>query len=186
MRSIVAALLALHVLPAAGAEWLSVPHADSLRFEGMQQGEPFRGRFGRFEAQIRFDPDELDSARFEVEIDMASADTRSGERDEVLLGSDFFAVRQFPTARFVTGAFEALGEDHFRAEAELTIRNRTLAIEFPFRWQTDAGGARIVAEVELDRIAFELGDSEDWRDADTLGHAVTVFVDLPLQRREKP
>jgi polyisoprenoid-binding protein YceI len=174
--------LPLFALPAAAIDWQARPQAESLRFEGRQQGEAFHGRFGRFEARIRFDPEALDEARFVVSVDLASADTRSDERDEVLHGSDFFFVRRFPEARFVTGAFESLGEGRYRADAELTIRDRTVAIDFPFEWRTEGEGARIVAEVVLDRLAFDLGTGADWRDPDTVGHQVTVRVDLPLVR----
>jgi polyisoprenoid-binding protein YceI len=178
-----AALLLLPLaLPVVAGDWNPDPQPDSLRFEGRQQGEAFHGRFGRFEARIRFDPEALETARFEVTVELASADTRSGERDEVLHGSDFFFVRRFPQASFVAEDFEALGEGRFRADAELTIRDRTVAIDFPFEWRVEGNGARILAEVVLDRLAFGLGDSEDWRDPDTVGHQVTVRVDLPLGR----
>ncbi|HRQ64625.1 MAG TPA: YceI family protein [Xanthomonadaceae bacterium] len=181
MRSRIAVLLCFLAAPLAAADWQAAPESHSLTFHGMQQGEGFDGRFARFEAAIRFDPDHLSSARFEVDIDLTSADTRSDERDEVLLGSDFFFVRRFPGARFVTHTFEAEGDDRYLAKAELTIRDRTVAIDFPFRWQAEDEGARILAEVTLDRVAFGLGDNEDWLDADTVGHEVVVRVDLPLR-----
>jgi polyisoprenoid-binding protein YceI len=180
MRPLAPVLLLLLAPPLAAVEWQAVPEARSLTFHGMQQGEGFDGRFARFEATIRFDPEDLAGARFEVEVDLASADTRSDERDEVLHGADFFHVSRFPSARFVTGAFQARDDGSFLARAELTIRDHSVAIDFPFRWQLEDGGARIIAEVVLDRLAFGLGDSEDWRDADTVGHSVTVRVDLPL------
>jgi polyisoprenoid-binding protein YceI len=168
-------------LPLSAADWQAVPEARSLSFQGMQQGEPFHGVFGRFKAHICFDPDDLSTARFDVEVDLTSADTRSDERDEVMLGSDFFFVRRFPKAHFLATKFEAQGDDRYLAQAELTIRDRTVSIEFPFRWQAESEGARILAEVVLDRVAFGLGDGEDWLDPDTLGHEVTVKVDLPLR-----
>lgn len=180
MRLLSVLPLLVCVSPLSAADWQARPEPRSLTFHGMQQGEDFDGRFGRFEAAIRFDPDNLADARFDVQVDLASADTRSDERDEVLHGADFFAVRRFPSARFVTSAFELLEDGSYKAKAELTIRDRTLTIDFPFRWELEDEGARIVAEVTLDRIAFGLGDSEDWRDADTVGHAVRVRVDLPL------
>ena len=177
------ALLLFIAFSSDAREWQPLAEARSLTFHGTQQGENFDGRFARFEAFIRFDPDMLEDARFEVEVDLTSADTLSDERDEVLHGADFFFVRSFPKARFVTGTFEAQEDGSFLASAELTIRDQTVAIDFPFRWKLDVEGARIVAEVELDRLAFGLGDNGDWQDADTVGHTVTVRVDLPLRDR---
>jgi polyisoprenoid-binding protein YceI len=181
MRLLMLLAASVIALPLQATDWQPAPETRSLTFEGIQQDEPFHGHFARFEATIHFDPDRPESARFEVEVDLGSVDTRSEERDEVILSSDFFFVRRFPTARFVTGDFKAKGGDRFLAKAELTIRDRTVAIDFPFRWQVEDDGARILAEVVLDRFAFGLGDKDDWRDEESLGREVTVRVDLPLR-----
>lgn len=180
------ALLAL-LLALPAADWQPEPTPESLRFEGTQQGARFAGRFRRFEATIRFDPSEPSAGRFEVEVDLASADTRSAERDEVLLGPAFFDVAREPKARFVAEGMRHEGEDRYVASATLTLRGRTVAFPFPFRFvEASEGGARILAEVELDRFAFGLGDDPDWRDESLIGRKVRVLVDLPLKAASGP
>jgi polyisoprenoid-binding protein YceI len=167
--------------------WEPEPLPDSLRFEGTQQGARFAGRFARFEADIRFDPEDPVQGRFAVEVDLASADTRSPERDEVLLGPAFFDVTRHPKARFEAAEMRHHGEDRWLAAATLTLRGRTVAFPFPFRFVEESEGqARILAEVELDRFAFGLGEDPDWRDEALIGRMVRVFVDLPLRQQPLP
>lgn len=164
--------------------WEPMPLPDSLRFEGTQQGARFSGRFTRFQADIRFDPEDPAEGRFLVEVDLASADTRSPERDEVLLGPAFFDVARQPTARFEAAEMKHQGEDRWIAAATLTLRGRTVAFPFPFRFVEEGQGqARILAEVTLDRFDFGLGEDPDWRDEGLIGRKVRVLVDLPLRQR---
>ena len=156
--------------------------AGTLKFSGQQQGEAFEGRFDTFTPLIQFDAAALAASKLDVSIDLASADTRNSERDDTLKGSDFFAIADFPKARFVTQAIRAVDATHFEADATLTIRDKTVALKFPFAFEPNADGARLKARVTLDRLAFGIG-SGDWADASMIGHQVEVNVDLSLVRK---
>ncbi len=179
-RLAIAAVLLLSMTTAAfGSDYTM--RSGSLGFSGMQQGERFEGRFERFGPSIRFDATDLAASRFDVWIELASANTDNEERDEALKGEDFFAIGAFPKARFVTGAMRAIDATHFEADATLTIRDRTVAIKFPFAFEPASEGARLTAKVTLDRLAFGLG-AGDWASEDDIGHQVEVRVDLELSR----
>ncbi len=154
----------------------------TLTFAGQQQGEAFEGRFDRFAPTIQFDAAQLATSKLDVSIDLASADTQNSERDDTLKGSDFFAIADFPKARFVTSAMRAIDATHFEADATLTIRNKTVALKFPFTFEPNADGARLKARVTLDRIAFDVGTG-DWADESMIGHQVEVNVDLSLVKK---
>lgn len=154
----------------------------TLKFSGEQQGEVFEGRFDTFAPNIRFDANDLASSRLDVGIDLASANTENSERDDALKGADFFAVADFPKARFVTTTMRAIDATHFEADATLTIRDQTVALKFPFTFEAGADGARLKARVTLDRLAFGLGTG-DWADASVIAHAVEVNVDLSLVKQ---
>lgn len=156
--------------------------AGTLKFSGEQQGEVFEGRFDTFAPNIRFDANDLASSRLDVGIDLASANTENSERDDALKGADFFAVADFPKARFVTTTMRAIDATHFEADATLTIRDQTVALKFPFTFEAGADGARLKARVTLDRLAFGLGTG-DWADASVIAHAVEVNVDLSLVKQ---
>ena len=175
-----AALMLLFVTTAASSADYTM-RAGSLQFIGEQQGERFEGRFERFTPSIRFDATDLAASSFDVLIELASANTDNEERDEALQGEDFFAIAAFPKARFVTTAMRRVDATHFEADATLTIRDRTVAIKFPFVFEAVANGARLTAKVTLDRLAFGLG-AGDWASEDDIGHQVEVRVDLELSR----
>ena len=58
-----------------------------------------RGEFSAFRGSVTIGDDPLQSS-VDVEIDIASVDTRDAKRDEHLLSDDFFAVEQFPTMHY--------------------------------------------------------------------------------------
>jgi len=156
--------------------------AGTLKFSGQQQGEAFEGRFDTFTPVIQFDAAALATSKLDVSIDLASADTQNSERDDTLKGSDFFAIADFPKARFLTQSIRAVDATHFEADATLTIRNQTVALKFPFTFEPNADGARLTAKVTLDRLAFGLGTG-DWADESMIGHQVEVNVDVSLVKK---
>src|SRR3712207_2496846 len=83
--------------------------ASRLGFRGTVEGAPFQGTFSRWDAQIEWDAKNLKASRAVVTIDMASARTGDGGQDESLPSSDWFAVKQFPRATFVTRSITAAG-----------------------------------------------------------------------------
>jgi polyisoprenoid-binding protein YceI len=161
------------------ADWTQQT-GSTLKFRGEQQGEAFEGGFGRFESKISFDPAALETAKFDVSIDITSADTANSERDETMLGADFFDSARFPKAQFSTGTFREIAPGRYEAEATLRIRDKSVALKFPFSWTAAADGAELRAEVELNRLDFDIGTG-DWEDADSVGHKVVVMVRLLLK-----
>lgn len=180
IRLLLPFFLSLATVTAAAAEWRPGVDAE-LAFQGRYQGEAFDGRFTRFTANIVFDAETLDAASFEVEIDATSAATGIDEYDSGMQEPEFFHGSRFPTARFVTRSFRALGDDRYEADAELTIRDKTVPLTFPFRFEIDGDSARLTAALTIRRLDFDIGTG-DWTDTSLIADEVEVRVDLPLQR----
>ena len=172
-------LLAASVV-AQAADWKQQT-GSTLSFSGTQQGEAFTGKFGSFTANIHFDPAALADAKFDVSIDITSADSANSERDETMLGAEFFDSKSFPKAQFTTSTFRQIAPGKFEADATLRIRDKTVAVKFPFSWTGDAQSAVLDAKVSLDRLAFGIGTG-DWEDESSVGHNVDVNVHLKLQQ----
>lgn len=160
-------------------EWQVIAPESTLGFEGAYQGEAFTGRFSRFEAEIRYDPDNLDDARFDVSVDLASADTANPERDEVLQGSDFFDVVRFPKARFTTREFERR-DGQVIARGELALHGQMHPVALDVQFSPDGETATLAVKTTLQRQDFGLGSSDDWADIDP---AVKVSATLKLEPR---
>jgi polyisoprenoid-binding protein YceI len=151
----------------------------ALTFKGLQQGESFDGQFRKFDAHIHFDPAALAEAKFDVQIDITSADSANSERDETMLGGEFFDSKKFPKAHFITQAFRLVAPGKYEADAILTIRDKSVALKFPFTWSGNAKSAELRSKVILDRLAFDVGTG-DWEDESSVGHKVEVIVHLKL------
>ena len=70
-----------------------------------------RGRFGQFHGSVVIADDPLDSS-VEVEVEMASVDTRDEQRDSHLRSGDFFDVEQFPHHDLPQHQRHARGQRH--------------------------------------------------------------------------
>lgn len=185
MKSAIATLLlAASLAPASATDWVARPELSSLRFSGSSQGESFEGSFARFTPRIRFDPAAPAEARFDVTIELASADTRNAERDETLHGSDFFDVTGHPQARFVADGVVATGTG-FEARGELELRGIRRPVTLAFAWTALTDGARLEGSATLDRTDFDVGGG-DWADPDMIAHEVTVATTLVLAPAATP
>jgi polyisoprenoid-binding protein YceI len=178
-RRLLLPLLLFATAGAQAADWKVVPAGSSLRFSGTAQGEAFEGAFKRFEAKIAFDPAQLAGSRFEVTVDLASADTRNEERDGTLKEADFFDVAKTPKATYVADRFTAKGAG-FEAQGTLTLRGVAKPVTLEFTWTPSAGGATLEGHATLDRSAFGVGGG-DWADPEMIANEVKVATTLVLQ-----
>ena len=86
---------------------------------------------GQFETVTgTVDFNEADPARssVDVQIDVASLNTRDEKRDAHLRSADFFDVEQYPTLTFKSRRVEKLGDNHGRIIGDLTIKGLTKAV----------------------------------------------------------
>ena len=179
MRAVLAAVVLLGLATSAAATPWQLQPGSTLGFAATTQGERFEGRFARFDARIRFDPDALVESRFEVVIALTSVDTANSERDEALRGPDFFAVGAHPEAHYSATRFRAIDDGGFVAEGELRLNGRTQPVPLHFTWAVRGEGAVLEGRAELDRLDFGLGEG-DWSDPDMIGHRVEVRTRLLL------
>ena len=127
---------------------------------------------------IRFDSAKLAQSRFDVRITLTSANTKNAERDETLLGSDFFNTSAQAEARYVATKFRALGNNRFVADGVLTLRGISKAVPFTFTWVPGAK-PQLVGTAKVQRLDFKVGTG-DWDDVELIPNAVTVNTKLLL------
>lgn len=106
-KLLLSALLAILALPAAAAtaDYVIDPSHTYANFEIDHMGfSTQRGMFRHTSGQLHFDR-EARSGEIEIRIDAASLDTGFGLRDEVLRGTDWFNVKDFPDIIFRSQRF---------------------------------------------------------------------------------
>ena len=170
-------LCALFSGTAFAANYIQQP-GSSLGFTGSYQGEAFTGSFAKFNSTISFDPAKLAQSRFDVRITLGSANTKNSERDEMLLGPDFFNIKAQAEARYVVTKFRALGNNRFVADGILSLRGVSKAAPLTFTW-TPGAKPQLVGTAKIQRLDFKVGTG-DWDDVELIPNSVTVNTRLNL------
>jgi polyisoprenoid-binding protein YceI len=179
---ILALALAAPAAQAAGpAHWTVDPAASKLGFQGRMNDQAFNGVFRRWSADIVFDPKKLAIAKAAVTIDLGSAVTGDADRDQAMPTADWFAVRQFPRASFVTSAIKSLGGGRYQAVGDLAIRGVHKPVTLPFTLAISGDTARMNGALVLNRTAFGVGQGR-WSTKDVVDTSVTVNVALTAHR----
>ena len=103
-----------------------------------------RGSFSEFSAEVEVAENPFES-KLSAEVQMASIDTGSADRDGHLRTNDFFDIEQYPTMRLVSSGFEGSGESYVM-HADLTIKGVTKPVDFELEFdgvgQDPWGGTR--------------------------------------------
>jgi polyisoprenoid-binding protein YceI len=94
-----------------------------------------RGLFKDVHGQLEFGWDSCLAATFAGEIDATKIWTGEPERDAHLRSADFFDVEGHPKISFAGRFTERVGDIHFKAEADLTIRGTTLTVPLDVAYQ---------------------------------------------------
>jgi polyisoprenoid-binding protein YceI len=152
--------------------------SSTLGFSASYQGENFSGRFSKFESVIRFDPARLDQSRFDVKIQLGSANTQNSERDEVLLDSEFFNAKLQPQARYIASKFRSLGQNRYVADGVLSLRGVNKTVPLTFTW-TPGAKPVLTGTAQIKRLDFKVGTG-DWTDVELIPNLVTVNTKLTL------
>ena len=162
---------------AQARDWSVDASKSTLGFKGTYQGEGFAGTFRKFDAKIRYDAADVTASSFDVDVDLASADTGSAERDDSLKGGDFFAVAKFPKAHFATQSFAKAADGSVSAQGTLTIRDQNRPVTLKVNFAANGDGATLDVDTVLKRADFGLGAGSDWTD---VGADVPVHGHLVL------
>jgi len=121
-----------------------------------------KGRFGDVSGTITLDEADLSGSSVEVDIDVASIDTRQADRDAHLRSADFFDVENHPKITYRSRRVEVVGENRFRVIGDLTIRGETreVVLDATFEgrgkdpWGNEKAG--FTAQAVIDRRDFGL------------------------------
>ena len=143
----------------------------------------FSGRFERWRGSVKFDPAKLSDSKLHIEVDMASVDTASRDRDVGMRSAEWFDASQFGQARYLANVFKALGEDQFQANAVFRIKGQDYPLQSNFTWaaSTDTN-RRLRGSVVVDRRTFNIGTGE-WANEPIIGFKVKIVYDLHLQTK---
>ncbi|MBU3694913.1 MAG: YceI family protein [Rhodocyclaceae bacterium] len=144
-----------------------------LTFVSKQMGVPVDGEFRRFSAVMAFDPAKPEAGRAQIEIDMASVDAGAAETNEEVTGKNWFNVKQFPKATFVSSSVKPLGGNRLEVAGKLTIRDKTRDVVAPFTMTQQGAFTQFEGALTIRRADFGIGQGV-WADFDTVANEVQI------------
>lgn len=176
------ALAPVEAAAPAPSRWVVNKAASKVGFRSSFAGGAFVGRFGRWDAAIDFDPNNLAASKVAAVIDMASARTGEESRDSALPTADWFHSAKFPRASFVSRSFKSLGKGRYQAIGDLTIRGVKRPVVLPFTLAITGNQAKMAGALKLDRTHFGVGQGQ-WSSGETVPTAVTVEIAITAARK---
>lgn len=150
-----------------------LPAQSKISFVSRQMGVPVQGEFRRFNTQIAFDPTRPDMAQASLEVDLASFDMGSREVYDEVVSRNWFDVRQFPTARFVSTGLRHLGGDRYEVRGQMSLKGRTREVVAPFTYRLQGRNAVLEGAFPLRRLDYGIGTGP-WGDTSIVADEVQV------------
>jgi polyisoprenoid-binding protein YceI len=145
----------------------------SVAFVYRQMNVPVDGRFGKFAAQLKFDPAKPAAASATIDIDLASIDAGSAEANDEVAGKLWFNTKAYPSARFVATGFRALGGNRYEAVGKLSIKGRTQDAVAPFSFASQGRSGVAEGALTIKRADFAIGEGI-WADFGTVANEVQI------------
>ena len=152
-----------------------------------------KGRFGKVSGTITVDERNRDRSSVEAEIEAASIDTRTDQRDQHLRSPDFLDVENYPSITFRTRRVEGTSKeqgDEFRVIGDLTIRGTTREVTLDATYEGTGkdpwGGERVSfsATGKIDRHDFGLTWNQALEAGGVLvGNEIKISIEVQAVRK---
>lgn len=172
-------LLVLLAAPAFGApaNWHSKADSSSIGWTARWQGTPVKGQFKRFTVTGRLNASQPDGGTLKLIVDTASVSAASADVTRALKGAQWFAVGDFPKARF-EGTLQGSGKSP-TLQGTLRIKGHDRPLSFPLNLSKDGADLRLQGEFTLDRTDFAIGSGQ-WKSGSMIATEVHVHFSILL------
>lgn len=148
-----------------------------VTFGYTQMGVPMDGKFGKFAAQLAFDPAKVANAQARIDIEVVSIDIGSVEANDEVVGKLWFNARTYPAASFVSTGLKSLGGNRYEASGKLSIKGRTREVKAPVTF-TSAGNRGVFdGGFTINRLDYAIGEGE-WIDVGAVANEIRIRFHL--------
>jgi cytochrome b561/polyisoprenoid-binding protein YceI len=154
--------------------WVVDP-ASEIAFAGKHAGVPFRGRFDRWQADLRFNPVGPSVITVAAVIETASATDGVALHDQTLPMPEWFDVERHPEARFAATRIAPKPRGGHTVEGALTLKDRVIPVP-PLDLVVDGDTMRITGRFQIDRADANLG-----MESDPSGEYVSRRIDVEVR-----
>ena len=140
------------------------------------------GTFKIFDGRMESTKPDYSDAKISFTVDVNSINTDNENRDKHLKSDDFFNAEKFPQMKFESTAFKPLGNNKYKLEGNLTIRDVTKPVSFDVNYggsiNTQRGAkSGFKAKTTINRFDYNL----KWdRATETGGLVVSKEVEITV------
>ncbi|PVZ71960.1 YceI family protein [Pelagibaculum spongiae] len=160
-------------LTLSGMASTSLLAVEKLTFTASLMGEDFQGGFSKFNKNFTFDAAKPQAALLELQVNTASFFSGDAERDELAVGSEWFAASSFATA-IVKGSLAATTvQQQYQFNGTIELKGLIKPISFPLQISKTSTGYHYQGEARLNRLDFNVGTGE-WTDTSTIGNQIKI------------
>lgn len=147
-------------------KWKPVKEQSHINFTGIYQGKLFSGHFTDFDADIIFDPAQLDKSSLLVVIETGSVKLDDDVLNSSVTGSNWLNVRNFPQAIFKSTRIDFAykgedGLDQYSAYGKFSLGGVEKDFILPFVVKFVRSNAYAYGEFPLKRMDFGIGAAVD-------------------------
>ena len=149
-----------------------------------------KGHFKDFDAEIYFDPDNLDQSRTVFTVKVNSIDTNNTKRDGHLRSDDFFSTKKYPEMRFESSEVTHLGGNLYMLDGTLTVKDVSRRVKLPFTFlgvqahpfdaKQEVAGFEL--SMNIDRMEYNVGNGK-FLNMGVVGKYVDVLITLEVTRK---
>ncbi|OWY38370.1 polyisoprenoid-binding protein [Xenophilus sp. AP218F] len=149
----------------------------SIAFGYKQMGVGMQGQFKKFSAKLDFDSAKPETAKAQLEVDLASIDTGSAEGNQQVAAKAWFNTKSFPQARFVATSVKAQGPNRYLVSGQLTIKGRVRPVSAVATLTPQGKNAYFDGAFQIKRADFAIGEG-DWADFGTVANEIQIKFHL--------
>ncbi len=184
---IYSAVLSIGLLTFSGysnaLEYSAIDAAKSkITFSSKLMGSSLNGGFGRFGGKVSFNPDEIEKAKANLVIEIASFNAGGDELQDEAKGKDWFNTKNFPTANFISDSVRSTGSGKLEIHGTLTIKGKTQDLTMAASYNPQGKQMIFDASFQLLRLSYGLG-AGNWADTSAVANEVPVKVHLVLNQK---
>jgi polyisoprenoid-binding protein YceI len=121
-----------------------------IAFTGTKPNGKHEGGFKEFKGTATVKDGDLTKAQIKVEIDMTSIFTDTPQVTNHLKTPDFFDVRKYPKATFISSKIEKKGDDYL-VHGKLTMHGVSKDLSFPAKVEATDAGFSLESSFEINR-----------------------------------
>ena len=157
MKNILLLLVASLTTTLLSAQYKPVDQGSEIKFTINNFGFAVNGSFTGLEGSIDFDPQNAAVGKFDVTLDARTVNTDNSLRDSHLKNDGYFDVKNYPRIRLASTKITPGKTGSFTFTGELTIRDKTKTVSFPFTAVPAGGGMLFKGAFTINRKDFGVG-----------------------------